>query len=172
MLLSCLGENVLSDDFRVKSEKEPFPSRKLKYLTKVVVLMKRKMDQCVVSGSFEAGIIQISQRENTSFAIRPQFSGSQMHVSLQIQRCVKPHLGHCTIQWENVSGDSVLCFLPYLLLPWLGDSVQSDSLPTRSGKQHVSSGKLKNLTKTVAVMKRKMNPCVFLAGLRLELSSL
>ena len=77
MLLSCLGENVLSDDFRVKSEKEPFPSRKLKYLTKVVVLMKRKMDQCVVSGSFEAGIIQISQRENTSFAIRPQFSGSQ-----------------------------------------------------------------------------------------------
>lgn len=134
MLLSCLGENVLSDDFRVKSEKEPFPSRKLKYLTKVVVLMKRKMDQCVVSGSFEAGIIQISQRENTSFAIRPQFSGSQMHVSLQIQRCVKPHLGHCTIQWENVSGDSVLCFLPYLLLPWLG----SDDCPARSGKKTVS----------------------------------
>ena len=134
MLLSCLGENVLSDDFRVKSEKEPFPSRKLKYLTKVVVLMKRKMDQCVVSGSFEAGIIQISQRENTSFAIRPQFSGSQMHVSLQIQRCVKPHLGHCTIQWENGSGDSVLCFLPYLLLPWLG----SDDCPARSGKKTVS----------------------------------
>ena len=59
MLLPCLGETVLSDDFPVKSEKQPFPSRKLKYLTKVVVLMKRKMDQCVVSGSFEVEIIQI-----------------------------------------------------------------------------------------------------------------
>ena len=40
----------------------------------------------------------------------------------------------------------------------------------RSGKKPVSLRKLKYFIKVVAVMKRKVNKCIFLAGLRQQLS--
>ena len=45
-------------------------------------------------GCSEASSIQLSQRENTSFANRPQFPGSQKYVSLQFQICVNILAGH------------------------------------------------------------------------------
>ena len=52
----------------------------------------------------------------------------------------------------------------------ISESVLSDDLPERSGKQTVSFSKLKNQT-TAVVIKREINQCDFLARLRLQLLS-
>ena len=62
------------------------------------------------------------------------------------------------IPWEKkLGGVSVSeCWLPNLLLLWLGVTELTDDFPARRGKQPVSYIKLENLTKVV-IMKRKMN---------------
>ena len=171
LLLLWLGEILLSDDFPAKSWKHAFYFRKLNIVNKAVV-MKRKM-KYVFLASLRLQLCSLYW-EKYFFCHKfpvPRFTKSCFPV---VSELCKDLIGYTVPFYEKTGQRRVFCecWLPYLLLPWLGDSVQSDSLPTRSGKQHVYSGKLKNLTKTVAVMKRKMNPCVFLAGLRLELSSL
>ena len=47
-------------------------------------------------GRFLPATETLSQGENTAFAIRSQFLGSQKSVSLQFQSCVKTNLG-CTV---------------------------------------------------------------------------
>ena len=56
--------------------------------------MERKMSQCVFSDKFYAENIHLSLGGNTSFAIRPQFPGSQKQVCLYYQRCAKTLLRH------------------------------------------------------------------------------
>ena len=76
-----------------------------------------KNETVCFSGSFEVETIQLSQWENTSFAIRPQFPSSQKHVSLQFQNCLKTHLRwHCTIPWEKMSKEIILWVLTAILL--------------------------------------------------------
>lgn len=56
-------------------------------MTKGVVEMKGAKDMFFCK--YEAETTQISLDEYTSFAIRPQCPGSQNHVSLQFQSCVR-----------------------------------------------------------------------------------
>lgn len=120
---------------------------------------------------FKTVNIQLSEGDNTNFAIRLQFPVSQKHVSLKFQNCVKTHLGH-TIPFHEKRGQGRVfceCGLPYQLLRWLGESVVRE---ISSLKQQADCfWKLKYLIKAVALMKGKKNEhCVFLAGLRLHLS--
>jgi len=122
---------------------------------------------------FQAVCIQLSQWENMTFVIRPQFPDLQVHVSLKFQSYVKTILGH-TVTFHEKRGegrDFCVCWLPYLLLPWIGKTLLSDDFPKRSGKQPLSFRRLKYLTTVVVVIKRKMNQCVFQAGLTVHLSS-
>lgn len=111
--------------------------------------------------------------ENTAFSFRSQFQGSQKHVSLPIQSCVRTYLGHTIPFREKRSQGTVFCecWLPHLLLPWLGETVMSNDFPARSEKWSVSLKKLKYLNKVIDVMKRKTNQVVFLAVLWLQVSS-
>ena len=94
------------------------------------------------------------------------------HVSLHFQNCEKRLLGHIVpfhgkrCHWRVFSE----CLLPEKMLLWLSEIVLLDYIPERSGKQLIASRKLINVSKFVVVMKSKMNQCVFLAGLRLQLS--
>ena len=122
-----------------------------------------KNETVCFSGSFEVETIQLSQWENTSFAIRPQFPGSQNHVSLKFQNCVKTLLGH-TVPFHEKTGRGkcwVLTAIPAVtLIQW--------SSSHGASQQDVASSpflfrKIKNSTKAVA-MKGKMNQWVFLEG--------
>ena len=77
--------------------------------------------------------IQLSWGENTAFAIRPQFPSSQKHVSFLFQSCVRKHEGHTVPLHEKRCQVRVfcVCWLPYLLLPWLVETVMSDDFPAR-----------------------------------------
>ena len=50
---------------------------------------EKENEEVCFSGKYEAETTQISLGEYTSFAIRPQCPGSQKHVSLQFQSCVR-----------------------------------------------------------------------------------
>ena len=133
---------------------------------------EEKNEPVCFSGRSEAANLQHSLVENTGFAIRPKFTSLQRHVSLQFQSCVK------TIPWHYVpfhekGGQGKLfceCWMSYLLLPWLGETVLSDNFPAISFKQAVSFRKHKYMTKIVA-MKRKINQDILGAGMRLQLTS-
>ena len=56
------------------------------------------------------------------------------------------------------------------MLLLLGEIVVPDYIPERSVKQLIAFRKLINLSKFVVVIKSKMEQCVFLEGLRLQLS--
>ena len=86
---------------------------------------EEKKEPVCFSGKFNAASIQVSPGENTSFTIRPQFPGSQNHVSLQFQNCVKTFLGHTVPFHEKIGQRKVLfeCWLPYLLWHWLREIV-------------------------------------------------
>ena len=58
---SLTGETLQSDDFLTRSGKHSVAFRKLQNKTKAIVIKKRKMSQCVFSGTFEAADIQLSQ---------------------------------------------------------------------------------------------------------------
>ena len=124
------------------------------------------------SGGFEAGTLRLSPGKYIAFAIRLPLPSSQRQLSLQFLSSVKDTTRtHCTLPWEKVSEPRVLWVLTAIpcgtLIRW---KYTVRWLYARSGKKSVMSRKLKNLTKTV-VMKIKMNQCVFLTGLRLQLSS-
>ena len=79
--------------------------------------MKIKMNKCI----FLVGLsVQLSsfQSRNTNFAIRPQFTGSQQHVYLPFQSCVKIILGHTVPlhekrdQWRVFCVDCHTCCYP------------------------------------------------------------
>lgn len=119
LFLLCLGDSVLSEVFPERSGKQPLSFRKLKYLTKIVVVMKRKMKQCV----FLAGLdwnypystggkfcfwhyMTIHKFTKTCFPARSEW-------------CEITRRTHCTIPWEVRSEKSILwCWLPFLLLIW------------------------------------------------------
>ena len=90
------------------------------------------------------------------------------------QSCVKTLLG-CIVRFLEKRGQGRVfceCWVPYPLLPWLIETVLSDDFSARSGKKTVSLLKLKYLIKTVVEMRRKMDQCVFLADLRLQISNI
>ena len=131
---------------------------------------EEKNEPVCFSGRFEAGIIQLINVENTCFTIRAQFPVSQKHVSWQLQSCLKIHLGHIVPFHEKRCQGRLFSenWFPYLLL--LGETILSGDFPAWSWKESVAFIKLQNLTKAIALM-RKMKQCVFLAVLRLKLSS-
>ena len=107
-------------------------------------LMKRKMNQCV----FLAGLqLQLSRfkRGKSYFGISPQLSVSPKLVSLQFPNCVKTLLGNTMPFHGKIYQGRVFweCWLPYLLLPWLFETVLSDDFPTTNGKEPVSFRPLK-----------------------------
>ena len=65
--------------------------------------------------------VRLIQRENTAFAIRPLFPGSQKHVPLQFQSCVKTLIGNTVPFHKKIGQGRVFfeCWLPYLSLHWL-----------------------------------------------------
>ena len=60
------------------------------------------------SVNFKATTIQVSLGENT-FDIRPRLPGSQKHISLQSQSCVKTLLGHIVPFYEKTCQVRVCC---------------------------------------------------------------
>ena len=80
LLFTWLDDFVFSDYFPARSGKQPVSFRKLKNLTKAVV-MKSKTNQWLFSGKYEAVIMQLPQVENIAFTKRAQFAGSKRHVS-------------------------------------------------------------------------------------------
>ena len=91
---------------------------------------------------------------------------------LGVSELSKCTLGHSVLFHERRCQGGVLCecWLPYLLLPWLGETVLSDNFPARSYKQAVSLRKHKYVTKMI-VRKRKINQYILGAGLRLQLTN-
>ena len=73
--------------------------------------MKRENESLSCSVRFEVATIKLSLGINTGFAIRPQFPGSQKHVSLKFLSCVKTLLKHTVLPWEKRSRESVLWVL-------------------------------------------------------------
>ena len=116
------------------------------------------------SGRSEAAIIELPKVENTAFTIRSQFPCSQKHVSFPFQSCVKKHEGQTVPLYEKRCQVRVFCecWLPYLLLPWLTETVFSNDFSARSGKKPVSLVKLKYLIKTVVEVKKKSTSVFFL----------
>ena len=84
-----------------------------------------KNEPACFSGKFKAAIIQLSLGGNTCFATRPQFPGSQKHVFWLFQCGVKIHPGQIVQVQKKRCQERMLCEceLPYLLLPWLVESV-------------------------------------------------
>ena len=130
-----------------------------------------KNETVCFSGSFEVETIQLSQWENTSFAIRPQFPGSQNHVSLHFQNCVKTLLGHTVPFREKgtVSEESVECWLPYLLWHWLSETVVM-GLPSKKWQTAHFFQKNKTLNQSCC-NERKDEPVGFSGRMRPHISS-
>ena len=116
LLLPLLNVRVLSDDFPPRNQKHPFYFRKFKIITKVLVVMKKKIEQVCFSGKFEVATIQLLLHECTSFTIRPQIPGSKKHAFMQFQSCIRTLLGHTVQIHENRGQRTVYleCWLPYL----------------------------------------------------------
>ena len=64
------------------------------------------------------------------------------------------------------------CWLPYLLLVWLDETVLSDDFTSRSGKHPIYFIKQNIMTNVVIAKKRKINQCASLENLRLQLPNL
>ena len=148
-------------------------SSKLKKLTKVVVLWWKiwtRVPFCPVWGCN----YQASYRVKIPvFPLTPNLGFTKVCFPAR-QSCVKTLLG-CIVRFLEKRGQGRVfceCWVPYPLLPWLIETVLSDDFSARSGKKTVSLVKLKYLIKTVVEMKRKMDQCVFLADLRLQISNI
>ena len=75
--------------------------------------MKKKIEQVCFSGKFEAATIQLLLQKGTSFPISPQIPGSQKHVFVQFQSCIKTLLEH-TVQFHENRGQKMV-YLEYWL---------------------------------------------------------
>ena len=134
---------------------------------------EKKNKSVCLSGRFEGSTFQLSQGYYTNLAIRPQFSGSKKHVSLRFHSCLKTVQGH-TVHFHEKRCQGVCSVSVYYHTYCYPDQWHSNNVrrvPAVSVKEPVSFRKLRYLTKIVVVMRRKMNPCVFLASLRLQLST-
>ena len=121
---------------------------------------EEKSEPVCFSCRFEVAIIQLPPVENITFTIRAQFPGSHNHVSWLLQSCVKTHVAYTVpLYMRKKVTEHCECWLTYLSLTWLGETVVSDDFPAWSSKQPVFSRKLKKLTEDV-VMQRKMNRCI------------
>ena len=120
----------------------------------------------------EAATILLSQVENTAFEIMPQIPGSKKQVSLQFQSCVNTCRTHCTIPWKKGQSEKkvlwVLTAMPVTLIRWNSAVRRLQSFKWQAA---CFFQKFQILNKAV-VMKRKMNHCVFLADLRLQISNI
>ena len=69
--------------------------------------------------------------ENIAFTKRAQFAGSKRHVSYLFKKCVKTHLQHSIPFHEERCQRRVFCecWLLYLFLHWLDESVLSADFP-------------------------------------------
>ena len=174
-----LGEILPSDDFPAKSWKHAFYFRKLNIVNKEVV-MKRKMKNYVFLASLRLQLCGLYWGKYFfchKFPV-PRFTKSCFPV---VSELCKDLIGY-TVPFHEKTGQRRVfceCWLPYLLLPWLGTAVTLKWCCHATSQKEVTSSlvlfclvfrKLQNLTEAI-VLKRKMNQCVFLAGLRLELSS-
>ena len=136
-----------------------------------VVIMKRKINQCV----YLAGLrVQLSSFHKDIILIWPSGHNSQVprkRVSEVSQLSKNSSRAHCTFPWEK-RPRGVFCSVYYHTYCYPNQWNSSvRRVPAVSGKEPVSFRKLKHLTKIVVVMRRKMNRCVFLASLRLQLST-
>ena len=82
-VVTLIRESVLSEDFPARSGKQSVSFRKLKNQTKVVVIMKRDMNQCVFLAKPRLQLFSFHNEKT----LLP--SGSQKHVSLRFQSSVK-----------------------------------------------------------------------------------
>ena len=171
LLFLLLCETLLSNDFPARSLKDPFYFRKFKITTEAFSVVKRKINQCVYLASLRLKLSSFHWRKILFFHQIPIPRFTKTFFTAVSELCKDTPGAHCTISWEKKSGESVLWVLTAIpcgtLIRW---KYTVRWLYARSGKKSVMSRKLKNLTKTV-VMKIKMNQCVFLTGMRLQLSS-
>ena len=130
------------------------------------------MKQSVLRGIWGCKFLPFPGEKKNCFCHQAQYPGSQKRLSWSFQAVSKTHLGHTARFHEKRCFRRVFfeCWLPYLLLPWLGETVLSDNFPARSFKQAVSFIKHKYVTKIV-VMKRKINQYILGVGMRLKLTS-
>ena len=112
----------MPDGFPIRNGKQPVSFRKLKNLTKAVV-MKSKMNQWLFSYKYEAIIIQLPQVENIGFTKRAQFASSKRHVSWLFKKCVKTHLQHTIPFHEEKCQEHILWVLTaipvFTLIRWI-----------------------------------------------------
>ena len=88
--VSRFGETVLSDDFRGRVGKKIVSFIKLKYLTKVFAIMKRKMTKVFSWQVWECNYPGFTV-EKYCFWHQAPIPRFRKHVSLQFKRCVKIH---------------------------------------------------------------------------------
>ena len=153
------AHSTISWDFPARRRKQPITFRKLKYLIKAVVMKSRVFFLQIWGFNNPA-----SKGGKYCFYPKgpiPRFTKSCFLVASEL--CKDIPSTHCTSLYEKKGQGRVFCacWLTYLQLTWLGETVVSDDFPAWSGKQPVFSRKLKKLTKDVVVMQRKMNQCVF-----------
>ena len=100
MLLNQIGETVLSDDTQQEVDSSLI-FKKLNNLTKVISVMKRKMNQCVILASLNLKLTSFHSGKYF-FVIRPQFPGSQKKCFLRFSElCKDIARKQCTIPWEK-----------------------------------------------------------------------
>ena len=144
--------------------KQPVSFRKLKYLTKLFIVTKRKMNQGF-SYSFEAVTIHPSRGENPFFAIRPQYPGSQKHSSLKFQSCVKTVLGHTASLHEKRVQEKVFCECWLPMIRWNCTVRESDRLAACFWQI------TQIFDKFFVVIKKRMKPVCFSGSVRLQIFS-
>ena len=106
--------------------------------------------------------------------VLPSVFNSQIHKIIfpcSFRACNKTPRTQFSIPWEKKSGKSVLWVcVPYLLLPWLSESILSDGLQAREWQAVCFFQKTQIFDQTCCLFERQMNQRLFLAGLRLQLS--
>jgi len=127
------------------------------------------MKQSVLWGVWGCKFLAFPGEKKNCFCHQAQYPGSQKQLYWSFQAVSKTRLGHTARFHEKRCFRRVFfeCWLPYLLLPWLGQkTVMSDKFSAKGSKQPISFKKLRSSTKVFAIMKTIQS--VFLAVLRLE----
>ena len=131
LLLLWLCIILLPDDFPEKIQRHPFYIRNSKSWPNCCCNEDKNEPVCF-SGMI-AATTQCSLRENTSFAIRPQYSGSHKCAYLLFQSYLKTFLGHIVLFQEKTCHGRVFFeyWLPYLLLTRLDETTLLGVFPAR-----------------------------------------
>lgn len=165
-LATLIRLNVLSANIPASRGKKPVSATKLKNLVKAVILMKRKMNECVFLAGFELKLSSFHRWKKLFFTIRPQYPVSRKYASCLFHNCIETHIGYTVPFLDKGCKGRVFYeyWLLYKLLIWLGETVLSDDFTAISGKKPVTFGKLKYLTTFLAAMKRKNEAVFFWRG--------